>query len=66
MKKELTIKEAYMAMFKYLDGLYDSTKSEDLGDFLSSMQLLDDGMPVDSAVWEDWLDAVKKVKENMK
>ena len=62
MKKDLTIKEAYVSMFLYLKNLYKLTGSDDLGGFLSGMQFAADGSTMDSAAWADWLDAVKKVQ----
>lgn len=56
----LTKKQAYMAMFYYLENLYDMTKSDDLGGFLSGMIMLKDNKPADPAVWSDWEKAVKK------
>ncbi len=57
---KLTKKQAYIAMFYYLENLYNLTHSDDLGGFLGSMVILEDGKPVDSAVWSDWDDAVQK------
>jgi hypothetical protein len=62
MEKKLTIMEAYKAMYYYLENLYNLTKSEDLADFLSNMMLLDDNSTADPAYWEDWLNAIKKLK----
>ena len=59
----LTVEEAYKAMYLYLDNLYGSTKSDDLGGFLGDMSTLLDGKCADPAVWEDWLEAVEKVKK---
>jgi hypothetical protein len=59
---ELTEKQGYMAMYYYLEKLYEQTKSEDLGGFLGEMRLLADGFPADNAIWNDWLVAVNKVK----
>lgn len=58
----LTEKEAYLAMFYYLEHLYDMTKSDDLAGFLGGMSLLDDGSPADPAAWDDWLQAAQKAK----
>ena len=58
--EKITIEQAYKAMFKYLENLYFISKSNDLGGFLGSMMLLDDGKPADPAVWQDWLKAVKE------
>ena len=60
MENKLNVRQAYLAMFFFLDNLYDLTKDNSLGGFLGSMQLLKDGMPADNAYWEDWLNAVEK------
>lgn len=57
----LTKKEAYQAMYLFLNNLYEITKDEGLGGFLGSMQLGIDGMPFDQAYWEDWEVAVSKI-----
>jgi hypothetical protein len=46
MDDKITIKEAYAAMYAYLEMLYDMTGSDDLGGFLGGMSLLEDGTPV--------------------
>ena len=61
---KLNDKEAYLAMYFFLDHLYELTKDDSLGGFLGSMRLLNDDMPADSAYWSDWLDAVEKVKQS--
>ncbi len=63
LKLKLTVEEAYRAMFHYLEHVYDETRSKELAEMLGSMSLLEDGKPADTAVWEDWIQAVKKVKE---
>ncbi len=60
--KSLTPHQAFKAMYLYLHNLYELTGSEDLAGLLGSMSLLEDGMPVDSACWEDWIDAIEKIK----
>ncbi len=64
MKDTLTIKQAYMAMYLYLDSLYEMTGSDDLAGFLGGMSLLEDGLPADRAAWSDWLEAVEKSYKN--
>lgn len=56
----LSTKDAYLAMFAFLEHRYDMTKSDDLGALLGSMALLKDGGTADSAIWADWLEAVDK------
>ncbi|MEN5117157.1 hypothetical protein ABE488_07470 [Luteimonas sp. TWI662] len=56
--------EAYAAMFIFLESYWERNgQSEDIGILLGSMHLLEDGMPADGAVWQDWLDAVAKSKK---
>lgn len=56
----LTKKQAYMAMFYYLENLYQLTGSDDLGGFLGGMVILDDKSPADPAVMSDWEKALNK------
>ena len=62
MEEMLSTKDAYKAMFVFLERIYNITKSDELGILLGSMSLLDNNKPVDSAMWEDWLKAIEKVK----
>lgn len=57
----LTVRQAYAAMYAYLETLYERTESDDLGGLLGSMSLLEDEGTADPAAWSDWLDAVQKV-----
>lgn len=58
----LTDREAYAAMFAFLVHWYEMTRSEDLAGLLGSMSLLADDRPLDPAVWEDWLAAIRDAK----
>lgn len=62
MPETLTVRQAYTAMYAYLEHLYQMTNSDDLGGFLGGMSFLPDGATADPAVWDDWLDAVKKAE----
>jgi len=62
MGKKLSIKEAYNTMIDFLDQFYEKTYSDDLGSLLGGMTLLEDGMPIDKAVLEDWRNSVDKFK----
>ncbi len=46
----------YIAMFRALDCLYDETKNEELGEYLSAANpyLFKDRMPADKGIWEDF------------
>ena len=59
----LTPKQAYAAMKLFLDLYYQHTKSDDVGDILSGMSLLDDGDSADPGYWFEWLECVQKVQE---
>jgi hypothetical protein len=59
--ENLDAKLAYQAMFCFLEKYYELTQADDVGALLGSMTLLDDGMPVDAAIWRDWLDAIERV-----
>ena len=56
--KDLTLENYYKAMYLFMYRLYKMTGSDDLAGFLGSMSLLEDGRPVDSAIWDDWVGAV--------
>jgi hypothetical protein len=51
MDNMITVKEAYKAMYIYLEGLYKMTGSNDLAGFLGSMSILQYGRIADEAVW---------------
>ena len=58
----LTQKQAYVAMYYFLHDLQLRTHSDDLASFLGDIQInKSDGEPMDPAMWQDWLQAVKKV-----
>ncbi len=61
-QNELSIREAYLAMFAYLDGLYKETEADYLGGLLGGMSLLEDEMTADPAAWQGWIEAVEKVR----
>lgn len=62
-KKILTQKQAYLAMFKFLEQYWERGKSEEIACILSNMSLSvwADGTPGDPAYIQDWDDAVKAV-----
>jgi hypothetical protein len=57
----LTSREAYLAMFDFLERLYELTKWDDIGAILGSMRLLADGRPADNAYADDWKDSVARI-----
>ncbi|MEP1921417.1 MAG: hypothetical protein ABJJ43_00190 [Ekhidna sp.] len=60
MAKILTEKEAYLAMFSFLEDYYLRTKSDEIGSILSGMCLMNDGEPMDAAYWEEWEQSIQK------
>jgi len=58
----LTEQQAYLAMLGFLDGLQKRTNSDDLAVILGSMDInLFDSKPMDPALWNDWLNAIKQI-----
>jgi ribulose 1,5-bisphosphate carboxylase large subunit-like protein len=60
--ESLTTREAYTAMYFFLENLYRMTGSDELAGFLGGLAMLEDGTTADAAAWRDWLDAVAKVR----
>lgn len=59
MASSLDPQQAYTAMFKFLEKFYELTNSGEVGALLGSMALIEDGKPLDPALWEDWIEAVE-------
>lgn len=57
---KLTEKQAYFAMFAFLEAQYAVTKSDDIGSLLGSMAVLADGQPADPALQSDWGEAIAR------
>jgi hypothetical protein len=62
MELQLTIQEAYAAMYLFLGDLYERAGFDQLGGILGGMSLLKDGGTADPAYWHDWLRMVEKSK----
>ena len=58
---KITVQDAYIAMYRFLEHEYNMTKSDEIGGMLGSMSLLDDGKTADPAIWNDWLRIVEEV-----
>lgn len=54
----LTELQAYIAMFKMLNLQCKKNSSYEIRDLLGIMQLLVDGAPVDSRIWDEWLQCI--------
>ncbi len=62
MEDSISLKQAYIAMFAFLEELFSEHGFDQLGGVLGGMGLLSDGMPADQAMWNVWLRAVAKMK----
>ena len=59
----LTVEQAYRAMLAFLEREVDLTESSDLADLLAGYRLDEDGRTRDPALWEEWLEAVGRVRQ---
>jgi len=61
--QDLDARLAYKAMFRFLEKYYALTNAADVGTLLGSMSMdvFQDAMPADPAMWEEWLDAIQDV-----
>lgn len=60
MKYHLDEKIAFKAMYCFLKQYYEATNIGEIGSLLGSLSLMTDGKPLDPAMWDEWLDCVKK------
>jgi len=62
----LTERQAFKAMFVYLTTWFEqfAEESDDLKYLLSNMQFVEDDLPVDHALWDDWMQAVDTVVQD--
>lgn len=60
---QLTEKEAFQAMFLFLEKYYHLTKAEDVGNLLGSLMIVENGKPLDIALWYDWLECLEEIKK---
>jgi len=54
----LTQLQGYNIMFKLIDGYAKKTNSDYLLGLLGDMCFMSDGCTADTAIWEDWLEAI--------
>jgi hypothetical protein len=59
---DLTKKQAYLAMYSFLEREFEMKKSDDIGALLRGMSLLQDGGTADPATREEWERAIARVK----
>lgn len=58
----LTLEEAYLAMFAFLVDRYGETRSGDLGALVSELAITSDGKPLDARLEGEWAKALADVK----
>jgi hypothetical protein len=67
LESKVTLKEAYLIMFDYLNKHWEQTgKTDDLGGLLGDLSLMgskEDKQPMDSAIFPQWLKCAKNVLE---
>jgi hypothetical protein len=61
MSEQMTPQQAFNAMSLFLERYYQRVgEPSELGAVLSDIQLLPDGSTADPAMWNDWLEAVRR------
>jgi hypothetical protein len=58
----ISVFDAYVAMFMFLEQYYETTKIDEIGALLGGLSLLPDGNPIDPAYKGEWLEAVEHAK----
>jgi hypothetical protein len=58
----LTVEQAYQVMLAFLEREVELTESLDLADLLAGYKLGDDGQASDPALWDEWMEAVGRVR----
>jgi len=62
---KLSEKQAFQAMYLFLEKHYQMTGADDIGSLLGVLSLSEDGKTIDPALWEDWLAAVESVAKGI-
>ena len=62
MSNSINERQAYEAMYCFLQDYYFSTKIDAIGSLLGDLSLMGDDKPVDQAVWGIWLNCVEKAR----
>lgn len=58
---QLNERQAFEAMVRFLEGVYDRTQSDDIGALLSDLLIAETNETADPAAWEDWMNSVQTV-----
>ena len=59
-KDLLECSQAYRAMVCFLEKMYKSTGSDDIGALLGEMMVLSDGCTADPAIFEEWKESLEE------
>ncbi|WP_075793856.1 hypothetical protein [Massilia putida] len=59
----LTVEQAYRAMLAFLEREVELTECSDLADLLAGYKLDGDGRTSDPALWDEWMEAVGRVRQ---
>jgi hypothetical protein len=59
----LTVEQAYRAMLAFLEREVELTECSDLADLLAGYKLDGDGRARDPALWDEWMAAVGRVRQ---
>jgi hypothetical protein len=59
----LTVEQAYRAMLAFLEREVELTECSDLADLLAGYKMDGDGRTSDPALWDEWLEAVGRVRQ---
>lgn len=58
----LTEKEAYEAMYAFLEQIYETTESNEIAGLLGGMSFLPEGSTADPAIWSNWIECTLRAK----
>ena len=61
--QEITVRQAYLAMFEYLRRYNERSQSDEIGGLLGGLSLLADGGSADPAALRDFLDSIDAVRQ---
>ena len=59
----LTVEQAYRVMLAFLEREVELTECSDLADLLAGYKLDGDGRASDPALWDEWMEAVGRVRQ---
>jgi hypothetical protein len=62
----MTDEQAFRAMIFFLERYFERTQSDDVGALLGDLQLLDDGLTADPAVWPEWLECTRAASQSQR